>query len=212
MLPAAGWLSGPGRDAAAMARTTPLPQERVSASAAGPRSGWMPERLSPTTGFLKDPPPGTCRRCHSHCASSFVHLYLAPSLLEVTPSPALFPRRKGLEHLQAAPQHGSRGDVPVFAGAGYGVRVQGAASCLPKAPNALETPSPANSCVPSNLYPWLSRKTATAPFISGTVDPTKPSLYLRLFPTPLSFSSCCWKLLSACPEGRRGVKRWRVRR
>lgn len=139
------------QDAVAVAWSMLLPHNLGSTGGAGPGAGWMHEQPSPAAGFCKD--PGHLRSyCRSRCCSlhdcSFVHLYAASldsSFLELTPSPALFPGQKGLVHLQAALQHASAVCVLLFAGAVCGIRVQGAASCLPKTLAALETP-PKSPC------------------------------------------------------------------
>lgn len=164
-------------------------------------AGWTHEWPSPTGGFCKDP-RGTCRMLQPPRQQ-----LLDPSFGELTPSSALFPRQKGLVHLQAALQRVSGGGCCCL----RGLRM-GSGCCLlsTQALNALKTPQipmfpatfthaqPENSNL--SFYFWERPPDRTLPYTP------------QAFPTPLRFTSRCWKLLSARPESRRGVKRWRVRR
>lgn len=152
--------------------------------------GWLDARAAIICFRLLQRPPATCIAIAgadvaasmpaASCICTRLILTHTPPFLELTPSPALFPGQKGLVHLQAAPQHASAVRVLLFAGAVYGVRVQGA--CLPPYPGHWMPLKPPKSPCSQQPLSMLSQKTATAPFISGCIDPTKPSLYLRLSP------------------------------
>lgn len=187
----------PVRDAAAVAWTALLPHDLGCAGGAG----WTHEWPSLTGGFCKDP-RGTCRMLQPPRQQ-----LLDPSFGELTPSSALFPRQKGLVHLQAALQRVSGGVCCCLRGL-----CMGSGCCLlsTQALNALKIPQipmfpatfthaqPENSNL--SFYFWERPPDRTLPYAP------------QAFPTPLCFTSRCWKLLSARPESRRGMKRWRVRR
>ena len=179
-LPAPGCLSSPCRvlgqwhGARCCPTTWALPVQLDPGLARCTSSCHLLQASTKTPGHLRN----YCRsRCCSLHASSFRHLYTAPldpPFLELTPSPALFPGQKG--QLRSV-------SLRCVCCCLQGLRMGSGCRVLPPGyPRHWMPLQPAKSPCSQQPLPMLSQKTATVPFISGCIDPTKLSLYLRLSP------------------------------